>query len=225
MSSLDAELSRISTVFSFWMRTNVSAANVPGEYLGKVVLDYYCLPRFEWDSLRKHSDIMLSNKATIITKKDGETVTNDAKSLCSKNVLSADAVSIVCWEITIREKSVDDLCLMMGYIDGEHIDDFVESSCVGDNGKQLALYVKDGRFLKVRTNGIHKDIHPNRPFAIRKGDRFKLIFNFKTKECAARYNDGLLGTLSKNLPRRIYLAASVYAVGDVFETTKFYANY
>ena len=63
----------------------------------------------------------------------------------------------------------------------------------------------------------------HRPWYMKVDDRFELCFDFKAGECKALkngYEERIL-TEHANLPKSLYLAASVRGLGVAFETTLF----
>ena len=101
------------------------------------------------------------------------------------------------------------------------IDDFVwslekfKTKYIGDREHEFALYLGKGE-LTMTGNVLR--CHKN---AFEIGDRFRLDFDFKTKQCMAYENDKLIGSVSTKLPEQIYLCASLFWKGSSLETTRF----
>ena len=115
--------------------------------------------------------------------------------------------------------------LMMGFIDAAHIEQFNAGTEIGRNRHEVALYVWDGYFPSVHANDGDTNLHSDWKFDTEQNDRFQLLFDFESRNCMAYYNhNGIiheLGLLTKKLPKRIYLAASVYLMNSSFQTTLF----
>ena len=203
-------------ICNYWMRTLMLDYNASFEFFMNAVLGYYCSRRFEWDPERMHSMYIL--------REDGKTFVCKyswgARSICSKNLLSADSASIVRWEMTLKERGGGSH-LRMGYIDGDHIEDFEDDEMIAKSKHGLALSVVDTlRPEVIQNDKISKRLQDWR-FHTNSGDRIKLEFDFKTRQCNAFYNDELLGLMTSNLPKQIYLAASAWMPLVSYETTLF----
>lgn len=135
--------------------------------------------------------------------------------------LSASNVSSVRWEITIKEKGEYISCLMMGYIDAEHIEGFQDWTHIGGNDNETALRVRDGNPPVIYSNHKETVINEEWHCTTNSGDRFRLDFDFRSKDCIVFYNDKMMGFLTKNLPQQIYLAASSSDPDASYEATLF----
>ena len=220
---ITSEQHAATIVFTFWLREIVDDPTVSYAHLMDVMLRYYWT-EFAWDENRKHEELVLSHDNKRFVKMGGSmSGWNMWTSLCASNVLSAEKYSIVRWELTCMEKK-SPLRVHIGFIDGEYIQNFSDSECIGDKAHEVSLEVVDGRYPRIWENSNSTNIHENWRFRSQKNDRLRLEFDFKKQECAAFYNDQCIGLLSKNLPSTCYLAASSYHQYTTLETTLFEAK-
>ena len=207
-------------VFTNWMRTVVSARNMSGKHLMDLVMRYYPLLELQWDPKRTNRDLKLSNDNKRFTKIIGD----DYRSLCSKNTFSADLLSLIRWEVTLKHKDSDNgdgIDLKMGFVDAEHIEDFKDWQRLGNGKHEEALWFEEDENPMILTNRDITLIHETMTFQPQIGDRIRLDFDFEKREVAAFYNAELLGLITSDLPKSVYLAASLYWEGSSFETTLF----
>ena len=185
----------------------------------------FCTPkeiRFEWDPMKVHKDLSISNnwKRVTRTKWTKTWTAMYYRSVCSKNLLSADTISCVKWKIRMIQKGKQ-TALLMGFVDAEHVSEFNEEKEIGRNEHEIALDINDGyypmRWTKTKDSAIVKDWK----FRCQEGDTFELRFDFVSKECNAYYNDKHIGLLTSDLPKRLYPAISLNYVDSSFETTLF----
>ena len=224
LRSSDDEIKTVDMVFAYWLRTIISTARISHDDLLKMVLKYYFIPRFEWDPEWTHKDLMLSYDRKRFTKWDTSSKErrgrhgDDWRSLCSANMLSADTDLVVRWEMTLQGKRRGTaMNLTMGFVDAVHIEEFPYIAVANRH----QLYFTDGSPIGLsnghRTTCPFKGRHP----ISKKGDTFRLDFDFQSKGCTAFYNNELLGSITKKLPERIHLTASVNMDGTSLETTLF----
>ena len=210
------ERGKVAVVFAYWMRTIMSRENMSFRDLVDLVLRFYLFLNFEWDSRRSHDEFALMN--------DGKSFNKSHvcyRSLCSTKVLSSDIVKAR-WEMTLRQRGKG-IALLMGFIDGRYIGNFDNSKAIGGSQYESALLVMDNCYPTVMTNGKTTAIHKRWKYDIKCGDVVSLVFDFRKKNVSAFYNFRFIGAISKNLPRKVYLAASAYFEGTTFETTLFEA--
>ena len=153
-----------------WMRISVSDPNVSLDCLVSIVIKYY-LPypiTFEWDANRTHDCLCLSkDKATFSTSGSialygalallsmdfDDVESKSAVGMCStvcSTILSADTVSVVRWELTVRQMTekhweARGIEFFMGFVDGEHIEDFKVGRAIGTLPHQAAFNPTQGR--------------------------------------------------------------------------------
>ena len=124
------EKKKAEMVCIFWMRTVIGINNTSLDSLVAVVVAYYQTLTFQWNPLRKHEELTLSDDKRTFHK----TTPSSYKSLCSTNMVSAATTDIVRWEVTLRQKGAMSLTgFEMGYIEGEYIEFFKESLYIGRN--------------------------------------------------------------------------------------------
>ena len=112
------------------------------------------------------------------------------------------------------------MSFMMGYVDAEYIDEFNTREWIGENRNELALYIDSAGNPGVNTNGKTTILDEEyRLIYVDVGDRFRLNFDFDSKECMAFYNEKPLGLLTTDLPQSIHLAASILYDRSSFETS------
>ena len=211
-----SELENAAVIFSYWLRTIISAGNASFDDLFAIVLKYYLIMKLEWDSAEIIDERTLSDdgkRINLIPEEDGI-------SLRSKDILSAVNVSTVSWEMTLVQAK---LCvsLFMGYIDADHVADFNGNDSVGTNAHEVAYWVNECSYPKTITNDKITELHEKWKFGPKVGDKFRLEFDFNEKECNAFYNGELMGSITTALPPEIYLAVSIFYGGSSYETTLF----
>lgn len=179
--------------------------------------------KFEWDPKRKNKNLSLSHDLQTFTAVSSQSGLRSLCSICSQNVLSNMSLAIVRWEMTLKQKG-NRMYFMMGYLDSRGIGDFADSRGIGYTENERALWVLDGEYPKIHSGGSTIDMHWKWKFNTSIGDRFRLDFDFKKRECSAFYNDEWVGLITTELPPRIYLAASVLCEGTSLATTRFEAS-
>ena len=167
---------------------------------------------FEWDPSKKPKEIVLSDNNRTVRSDFGRWT-----SVISKCLLSADKVSKVEWEITIRARPKY-LYFMMGYAESES--KVLYKSNIAHKAGCCALYLYSEstfRNYKAGTSTDYMDKWNAKNYGV--GDRFELRFNFPDKNCNVYCNGERVGFLTENLPENIYPAMS-FSGKHVFETTK-----
>lgn len=213
---------RTAVVFGFWIRTIIFDVNVSPNDLLNVVLQYSYMMSLEWDQSRKHHHLLLSDDGKILTK----TNCNWYRSICSESVLSADTVSSAQWELTLRRKGqfrTNGMEFMMGFVTTSNMENY-GAAMIGLNQYETALRIWDKHHPLIHTKGASTAIHEEWMFDLKVGDKFRMNFDFNKKECAAFYNDQLLGIITRDLPETIHLAVSLCYKGSSVETTFFEAK-
>ena len=176
---------------------------------------------FEWDPARTHEELKLSKYWQRFTMTSTGWIKYNNRSLCSRHPISADFASSVTWELTMKEKGDDGLYLLIGFIDGQHIDKFDKETMIGLNENEVALEIWDGHSVKIKTNGKKKKTDFDGKIASKVGDCFRLNFNLISRECYAFYNEEPLGLVTESLPQEIYMACTLDRKDISFETTLF----
>jgi len=224
----------IALIYGYWLRTTLTETNISSSFLLDFVMKY--LISFQWDSWRKHRGLTISADAMGVTH-DRSRFSACTASLCSMNVLSADYMSFVKWEVMLRNRensgtaslgtlSMKNSCaIWMGFIDNDYLNEkdtnFHTVDPIGSNEYAVALEIFEGFYPFVHCHGKFKEKLNKKLLALTVGDRFRLDFDLKAGECIAFYNDECIGTLCKELPQNICLAASVSYRGTSIETTMF----
>ena len=250
-----------------WMRSSVYDPNVSFDCLVSIVIKYYPLypTNFEWDARRTHDCLYLSKDATMFSTRGRGVIhaflnllsaEHDANSVgsgmystvCSK-MISADTVSVVRWEVTVRQMNdkYDDrgIRFFMGFVDGAHIDEFKIGLAIGALPHQAAFNPTQEldyrNAMRVFLAGeyvaplarhwdqlntlqrLHETADYFEPWYMKEGDKFELCFDFKAGECIAFKNGRQVRILTDHapLPKTLYLAASVRGLGNAFQTTLF----
>ena len=91
INTLDIEnQENAAKVFVYWMRTEGFPDTMQPVDLVDVMVKYYHIARFAWDSERVDGKLILSNERLMVSKRISGTYWG---SVCSENVLSADAMS------------------------------------------------------------------------------------------------------------------------------------
>ena len=216
-------------ICSCWLRSALQTTNVSHQYLLDIVQGYcrgYCVSSiFEWDSLTKHRNLVVSNEGKTFTDcSRNDTPFNfgrfRTKSLCSTNELSANTSSLVHWELTLKHKGFTPnghralQWFRMGFVDSEHVRDFKD-------GEGMGWQIMDGEHPVMYSSDHSTNLHHNWRFFTKEGDKFRLDFDFKSGECTAFYNGELVGMISAELPQRLYIVASVRDRGTSLETSLF----
>lgn len=242
------ELSKANIICDHWMRITTSSSSYSWQFLIDIVLRYYPLLVFQWDSKRKHDNLRLSNDNKMFTnnplRQNGNPykprlyypLQGDSASLCAMNMLSGDTVSAVRWEVTFKQKNdwwpVE---FTMGFIDSQYIDEFRVDRRVGTAPHEAALVVKESVERKdavgIYERGVFRyaemvdaDAEASSPkshYAMPPNLRIELHFDFKKRQCIALMDGKVRETVTTKLPHTIHLAASVRGPGCSFETTLF----
>lgn len=226
---------RVNLICAHWIRTSGLRSSYSFDFLVNVVLRY-CPFLFEWSSIRKHQNLVLSMDGKMFTQSDGHR-TDNFLSLCTRNMLSGENISVVRWEVTLKPQESANrrrnewIKFCMGFTDSKYIDEFEVDRPVGGSLHQSSLCVRQGA-------------HPQTPFAVYKEGvytpdawngrdgysysyripanlRLGLQIDFRTRECVALVDGRVNRTLTTNLPHSIHLAASVKGSDCSFTTTLF----
>jgi len=171
---------------------------------------------FEWDPTRKSAKLSLSDEGTLFTQND-----SGYESLCCKPccILSAQTMSSVRWKLTLRAMK-DDCELWMGVMDAKHIESFNTGTKVGSQLHQMGSKIHHKYPPKRFINGSGSRISEKK-MQWKCNDRMELRFDLKRRTCDVFFNEESVGTLTTRLPDEMYLIASSYYKGSVFETTLF----
>ena len=142
-------------------------------------------PSFEWDPNHKHKEYVLSNNNKTVTKSSG-----CSGSILSKNELSAETISSVIWEITIRKyDNIQNCHWMLGFVPSDKRDSIKFDGCLGGNndqyqGHMLWLYGGYDEFrTHVNSSSDFKFKFNQKPKNMQPGDRLEMRFDFETKQC------------------------------------------
>merc|ERR1719474_1443409 len=101
------EFQTASTICGHWLRVSIEDMTLRYDHLQDLVMAYYHVVIFEWDPQRTSKHLTLSDDGQSVSKPTCEQIVVEqyrGDSLCSKNILSADKVSVVRWEMTLRRK-------------------------------------------------------------------------------------------------------------------------
>ena len=98
--------------------------------------------------------------------------------------------------------------------------EFKSWKAFGYKVNEVALEVNDGHCPYIFTLGTATHLH-RKSILWSVGDRLRLHFDFTERKCSAFYNGDFLGVLSEDLPRKLYLAASLLYANSSFECTLF----
>ena len=177
------------------------------QIMHKVCFMYYNIP-YQWDLDKKQHSITVSNKNLTIKGARSNGFIKWKHILSNKSVLSAE------WEITVGQITENDrrsdLCMSMGYYDAQHEPRMY--AWLGQNQYQVGVYLHNN--AKFRKYHDCKESYPFDPkwtgSIVKSGDRLKLEFDFKTKECKLYHNDEYVGVLADDLPDEIYPAFSIH---------------
>ena len=208
-------------VVGYWLRTILSDKNISLHYLEDLILNYYFAPS-QWDPTRSHECFALSNQDRTLTKSSHGYV--GYHSLCAKRVLSADYADFVRWEMTMTTTqwlAGSPLYFLMGYVAPECIGEFDTEGRIGQNENEMALYVRNGEYPQLYTDGRYPVLHREWKFDVQLHDRFRLDFDFKEGQFSAFYNDSIISYETHILPQSVYLAFSAYQRNTSFQTTLF----
>merc|ERR1712087_878339 len=144
-------------------------------------------PPFEWDPAKKYDKLVLSNN-----NKTASTPANNSSHMCalSKNKISANSMTEVQWELTIRKRDSREgyARLRMGFIDEAHyasakLNSFFGQDSDGYRGHAFRVYSDSDRF-KSYTNGKYTDLTDigHSPKNLKNGDRLEIKFDFVSNE-------------------------------------------
>ena len=197
------------------------------DVLVAVVLRYYFESKLEWDPSRKYGDVQLLNNNETIKHTN-----NNWRTVVSKDMWSADKHETIKWETTVYDfnqgKGLE--WLQLGFVDKSAVDDVRVHYDLGnrDRPKECAFYIRKDYFFHHQ-NGIYTKFPGKWKGAdCVEGDRVRLCFDFDSRTLVAYYNDvlsdendfKLIGTVSEELPREIYLVSNPSSPIRL-ETTKF----
>ena len=206
------ENGKVRIIFAHWLRTIISDVNSWPVELANVVLRYYFY-RFEWDAPQwRSSGIVLSDDEKLLTMKghDGD-IHGRWASILSKELFSKDTTSILRWEITLKSLGSRWSGFKMGFVNNNVVD-------LRTDPHSMEFYVKNWGFPRISSQGRQTILHEKWEFAISPGDKFKLYFDFDTRECHAYCNDEYVGLVTKELPKKIHLIARVVDYGCTLES-------
>ena len=186
------------------------------------VITFYERYSFEWDASRKGAGIVLSNgnKSACFNGSRWKTV-------LSKNLMRADQVSSVHWEVTLKQLPESNIVLMLGFVAEWGRNTVNLESYLGQTADH-ALYIPGGNSqFKIHPKLAHDHMFESKwnTTMCNVGDRIELRFDFDTKRCRLRYNSELVGLLTDKLPDGLYPALAFYKfVPLAVETTKWTVN-
>ena len=170
-------LENASMVFSYWIRTIGSAENMQCDFILEFVLKFFFIPQFYWDSTRVDDKLMLSKGNMMVSNVPSKMDQKHWGSVCSQNVLCQEVLSAAQWEITLREFEQypdehrrDNMAIMMGYIDGEHIAKFNKTKLMGCTRHEVALYISHGMYPRIWTSSDWTNLHEKWKYNAKKGD-------------------------------------------------------
>jgi len=191
--------------------------------LRAIVFKYY-VDAFEWDKTHCHSDWKVTNGNKTITK----SLDTGCCSVYSRNMITTKSMSRARWVLTMRGKKAGRV--LVGIVDAEHVES-------GDTGKALeaqqhhvAVQIADDEHPECVTTEGGMSIG-NKKVNWNIGDRLKLEFDLKARQCTVFLNDQLLGRLDeiyhalcdRQLPESFFCALSSDCPGIELETTLFEA--
>lgn len=201
---------KVIMVFAFWMREIACVSNLLNEHLEGIIWRFYCMPQFRWNAYQ--------GKGCVHTFGDGRGFAQYGQGeTCMTS--TALCVNSARWEVTLkrREGRMKGMDFMIGYGADSTADKPV-----------VALHFSDGHHPRAIHNGWGKRIFLNWKITMKIGDRIRLDFDFRQRECWGFYNDQEIGLISRKLPDTIHPAVSVNLMHahDVvsFETTMFDVN-
>ena len=227
-----SEIEMATMVFVYWLRC--ISQNVSPGFLVELMVRYYCVPQFAWDPHKAGHGMELSHDGLTFNK-----AASGRATVLSRNLLTSSNVNVVNWEITIRPGQ-HQTYFLMGYVVDNGLDvvnadllygfadedsdvpGFIGNDFIGNaaDKEELALYVVDGSNPMIYSKGNMGLIHSKWTWNIQSGDRLRLRFDWRRRECTAFWNDDFVGIVTSELPRKIYPAASAFYSGS-FETTLF----
>ena len=206
-------------------RYQMLATSIWSRYSALLSFETLAAAPFEWDASKKGGAITLSNanKTAAVTSGSGWMAVR------SKNLVKADQVSAVHWEVTLRQLPTGGshkIWLMFGYIPEEMRDSFKPTDNLNCD-QHYAFYPRgnDTRFDKFSRNGSPTYVNFDPKWNCKNckvGDRMELRFDFQSKCCDLYYNGEKVGLLTDKLPNALYPAITLhsYAKPQSVETTK-----
>ena len=173
---------------------------------------------YEWDSARKHSSITLSDNNRTLTS-----TANSWSTVVSKYKVSLQSIKSLEWEITIRDLTFGIYCngmMMLGFCESSAVQDVRMNKCLGqsDRPAECTLLVDKRFFAKFEKDNLSKFDSKWKGSDCKSGDR--VLLKFQGSVCTVFWNEAKIGTLKKDLPAEIYLAACL-PIPVTLETTKF----
>lgn len=205
-----------------WMRICcISTERVSYDDIPKIVLNFYFVLKFEWDTTKSNEGFAVSKRRNAIHRNDNFV---GWKTVIGKHVRSKQTVWKLRWELTLMGRG-EIVSFRMGFLAANFMEQFDWSSWIGATKYDVALWVDEGSYPKVFTENDSSFIHTDWTFNLKDNpmgfERFCLEFDFKEKKCRAFFNDELIGLVANWLPRRLYPAVSVYYPGCTLQTTMY----
>lgn len=183
-----------------------------------IVTPKFQFPKFEWDSARKHADIVLSNENQTMSHVRDQ----NWRTVIAKPELSSESMLSVSWEITIR--NIGKLgYLHIGFVDSDIVDQVkLEATCFGTSvrPKEFALGISSGVVSRYQNGTEAMKFNNWTGSDLKAGDRLLFTMNFEKSTITVHYNGNSMGVLSEALPHRLYVAANAYTP-ITLETTRF----
>lgn len=235
----DYEKTRMARMIcSYWFRTLTfqgHSDNVSFQCLVSIISMHF-MPELQWNN-RYVND---PHDVKLFCKKHSS---YSFISCRSKNILSADSMSTVRWQMTLTDNFNEARGTLrdfrMGFFDSEYlnqwdIEDKDMRTPLGKDVGTFAFAVSEERWPVCWRNGERKHFdefaHPfpsldvkwsSSPSIFSIGDRFELRFNFHKGECHAYFNEDLVGLVTSKIPNEVYFATSLFWNIASFETTLF----
>merc|ERR1711951_15441 len=117
---------------------------------------------------------------------------------------------------------------MMGFMDAEYIENADTEKKIGLQHHQMGVWIGSRYPPMLAVDGDDEDNYFYGPqtrspqqVEFKIGDRVRLEFDLKWRQCSVLLNDRQLGNVFYELPDTFYLAVSVYYEQNVYETTLF----
>ena len=169
----------------------------------------------QWDPSRSGNGIELSNNNTTIKHTDG----GNYRPVITKQPLRVKDLLSVDWTVTINELGSSTFYHQLGFVDSSNVDsiDLNENHHLGRDGahrgnKEHAWWIYN--IWYTYTNGKESPYF-DRKYSnsnIKKGDRFRLFFDFEKGKCDLYYNGEYVGILTDALNQysEIYLVENPF---------------
>merc|ERR1712087_265292 len=178
----------------------------------------------EFDPSKKGEGITLSNGNKMVTYQSSS---GSWRSVLGKTKLTADTMSSVTWEITLRVRHKS-MAFKIGFLEGDdyaavQLNNWIGHNTQGCKGAMIYINAGNEKFYNQTAYGSD-DFLPDigrKPKDCKAGDRFEIQFDFVEKRATALYNGKSIGLITDALPTNVYPAVTLLRVYESVETTKF----